>query len=1308
MKTRLAFLFFVAAAISLNAYLIETESLSKFIYGQASGTAYDNWLSHVVEGIASPGYNVYAPYDRQLTGFGNYRHPTETELDRWGVLVDALLADDLTAADNLIAEFGFPYEVVEFHDTRSGRTFIMLREIPDWDYVDNNGTTDTYDDENGAFGWGWGLYVINTDPDALPLIVTTPHINDDYPTTPLSCQAFLDWNARFWLVSGVGREVWWNDDGQGYTNSKSLSDPTRREAHAFNVTYQAMCDNIRDETGERELSVQIHSSDWASHLGYATCQIAAGRWGRDYPTLPIRDFSSQHMDMINATPWVVHPPNSVGIHDEVTVSDYYGVWYTSDGFYYYMDGDSVEVSNNIDLPGYTNNRQLIYSCAGLNVYDAREPFYHIEFDELPWIYGHTEQNWHWFCGWDAITERWHMGHLFDRFFDYYTPWLDAMGAVLPAYFEFDDNETPPTPGNFAIHSVNSNSVTLSWDRSDSYDFSTYMIRYSDEPLSGGNYAIYDRDDRPNMASLATTETKISALDPNTQYYFAMQAVDDHGHISPLSEEFTCFTGPARIQTVSAQGMSDWVYLKWTVQNQYECLGFVVDRAVDDPNNPYETIASWADHDSLQGSAETNVTYIFNDHAVGRDTTYYYKVSAVWSDSTVAHNNHWEAACPQIIWELVVSNTAGTIADTVRFARNRFAANGYDLPYDILHGSFPTGSYIHAMFYEQYWNNGLRELYQETYAEFDPETELKRWRLRTRSNQYNQTLTIELREVSAGGDRNGEKLYLQHGSTWHDLQHNGAYEFTVSNTSWIDMYIHWGDMQPDVSFTQRSNRFYSTGDDIPINWATQHRFVVDYFDLYAHNETDSVFIAANLPETTSSYTWDAPDTLLTDLHIVVRAVFPDGTWTDYQTTYRLGIFPNTMDITFNDGWQLRTNPIDYPEVTWFPPEMVELWRYLGDDAYAVTDTFAFSEAYWLHSDELYTIAGLVFPQIREESTIWPLRSGWNLVPNLFMEELATKDQTFVFGGASYTFAEAVQQGFVCRAVYVYRDGYESTYNVHPEESYFIYSFVENLDMWCVPFNDNPGYEFFRDGWQLDVHANSGSDDTARLVVGTNQFTSLAFDPLYDLPKPPRKPTAESIGLFIVKDGQFAPYPDSLFHQEFKLPLGDDPEVPESWDFILCTSNLDPVTFTADRSLFPTDYGVLVEMNGVNYSLSYDLSFEFTPADTVTWGQLHIYDHPVGNGEDVVPHRLALSNWPNPFNPETTIGFSLPAPGRTRIDIYNIRGQRVCTLVDDTLSAGPHRIVWSGRNDNGRQVATGVYFYRLRSGNITRTRKMLLIK
>ncbi|MCK5617762.1 MAG: T9SS type A sorting domain-containing protein, partial [Candidatus Krumholzibacteria bacterium] len=94
---------------------------------------------------------------------------------------------------------------------------------------------------------------------------------------------------------------------------------------------------------------------------------------------------------------------------------------------------------------------------------------------------------------------------------------------------------------------------------------------------------------------------------------------------------------------------------------------------------------------------------------------------------------------------------------------------------------------------------------------------------------------------------------------------------------------------------------------------------------------------------------------------------------------------------------------------------------------------------------------------------------------------------------------------------------------------------------------------------------------------------------------------------------------------------------------------------------------------------------------------------------IPVVYSLSpNYPNPFNPTTTIPFTLPKQCLTNLSIYCVEGSLIKTLVNETLNAGYKQTTWDGTNSHGNAVSSGVYFYRLKAGKKVLTRKMVLLK
>ena len=101
--------------------------------------------------------------------------------------------------------------------------------------------------------------------------------------------------------------------------------------------------------------------------------------------------------------------------------------------------------------------------------------------------------------------------------------------------------------------------------------------------------------------------------------------------------------------------------------------------------------------------------------------------------------------------------------------------------------------------------------------------------------------------------------------------------------------------------------------------------------------------------------------------------------------------------------------------------------------------------------------------------------------------------------------------------------------------------------------------------------------------------------------------------------------------------------------------------------------------------------------------------ITTGEPVIPDKFTLfQNFPNPFNPETTIKYQLPQTANVRLEIYNVAGQKVTTLVDRQQAAGLRSVDWDGTSQSGEAVSSGIYIYRIETGDFSEARKMVLIR
>ncbi len=145
-----------------------------------------------------------------------------------------------------------------------------------------------------------------------------------------------------------------------------------------------------------------------------------------------------------------------------------------------------------------------------------------------------------------------------------------------------------------------------------------------------------------------------------------------------------------------------------------------------------------------------------------------------------------------------------------------------------------------------------------------------------------------------------------------------------------------------------------------------------------------------------------------------------------------------------------------------------------------------------------------------------------------------------------------------------------------------------------------------------------------------------------------------------------------------------------------------------------------------SVNIDVMFDATDLEIGTYdAQIIIYSNDPENPEIVIPIILNIievdskeilpplitklkNNYPNPFNPETIIKYQIAKDNNVQLHIYNIKGQLVKTLINQKQSAGEYKVIWNGTNENNQLVTSGVYFYKLNTGEKSLTKKMLLLK
>ncbi len=138
----------------------------------------------------------------------------------------------------------------------------------------------------------------------------------------------------------------------------------------------------------------------------------------------------------------------------------------------------------------------------------------------------------------------------------------------------------------------------------------------------------------------------------------------------------------------------------------------------------------------------------------------------------------------------------------------------------------------------------------------------------------------------------------------------------------------------------------------------------------------------------------------------------------------------------------------------------------------------------------------------------------------------------------------------------------------------------------------------------------------------------------------------------------------------------------------------------------NYGfVIIANSGQKLSEFYSkehANADYHPSLTLTW------QGNVNHEEGIAPYGVTAMNFPNPFNPETTIAYTIPQDSFVTVDIFDARGRLIYAISKGYQAQGLHQITWNGVDESGKDVASGVYYYRISTNRGTMTRPMVLIK
>ena len=1285
MRLTLCLAIFILLASGLNAVTTEVGSIRGFLYGTEPGCAYDNWVSHVSEGQVS-WLNVYAPWEEQNDDFGDFRVPSSEDLLSWDGVIADFLALDLDAAQAKIRSYGFPYEVVQFQDLDSGRVFYMLREFLN-DDVDPNGTIDTSDDETGSFDYGWGLYIFNPSASR-PIVVTQVHPCDDYPGPVFALESFLKLDARFLLIAGAGREVAYIPPYN--SNNQSLSDPSRNPDHPFNVAYQHCCDQIRGLTGRTELSLQIHTYDWNKYSGQPNVMLSSG-YGREFPALPVRDNSRARNDLLDRTPYVVHPQNSIGTHSEVDIDDFYCVNYNyADPVTYLHNGQEIQLPENTELPGAEFNQQMLYT-EQQNLYDVFSPFLHVEMDELPKCYSRNEDTWRWFFGYVAETQTWDLAQRYTRFIQFYTPWLDALYAVVDSVLALDDGTGPSNPENLTLTDMQSNYAYLAWDRSYSYDFDSYELHLRWEVDGQEVSQVLDRVTDPLLAWQKAHSFTLDLPVENRIIYARILARDKHGNFSPSSNEIKIWNTATIAGNFSAAEGDNVINLSFDSDlSQFQ--GFNIYRGENGAN--YFRLASWHQNPGLLPNQAGS--YAFTDSTVANGTVYDYQLSAEFADGTQLF--HWETkrASPFRRYPFVLSNSLNGTTKTLWIGISPLASDGtdkYDLRNQASSGSLQIGTTLASETYIYY---------QDIRPVFDPASAFKCWHLRYRCDYVSSylTLTPDPNLIFEGAEL---LLYDVQNDHWHDLRLGPYVWLGANNNGWRYLDLYWGRQAPRVQFSQTADVYQYLGENLDLQWEVINQPRVDSVDLYLRGVPDTLQIASGLPPRLTEFSF-VPAMPVSGAQLAVVLNLSDGTDLSFSSSRRFSLIPPNLVYQGPPGYSLLSFPSGG-----FDQSVAELlgdtaaaWSFTGSGAWQPAQNLYYGLGYLISQPQPFQISlPAVMPNHTESLPIYP---GWNLIPNPFSQWIELKNLNFTGPGIQKSYTEMVDELLLLpRAMLYGPDGFTLADALPPGQSAFLY-YAGSVMLYAVfdPWSYGDEAINWEDHWNVTLNVSDGFYSGDSVQAGSSDLSSTGFDQLCDLPKAPEFPESPYRLALQRLDPQ-----TGITHElqcEYQGLYPDYDQTEKIWNFTLEVNVLQPLRLNLESSRLPQDYSVEVFLFGQLFSYVNTDHFWFDPpAAGIHTGWLRIRSYTPGRDE--ILSDAAISIYPNPFQDKVSIQLTDVKSADSDIAIYNLRGQKVRKLAAVGKFQEGSALVWDGRDDSGRPLAAGIYLLKVSDGKGSYTRRLV---
>ena len=516
-------------------------------------------------------------------------------------------------------------------------------------------------------------------------------------------------------------------------------------------------------------------------------------------------------------------------------------------------------------------------------------------------------------------------------------------------------------------------------------------------------------------------------------------------------------------------------------------------------------------------------------------------------------------------------------------------------------------------------------------------------------------------------------------------------FTLSANTESVFYLAIGDNTPPVNAVTYPNglEFIRSGEEAS--------FTFDATDGYTYENMISMSYDGieyeEIGLTTDNFIAFTPEHILSN-SCYIKVVTTDfaGNFIEDVSDYEFTVVGGELTHTAETGWILGGSPLSFENT--IAEQLSDdteslFYTYLWENGgYAPVETFEEGYGIWLGFVDNFDFDISGEPYTEPQSIEYP--QGWSIISNPLVRDIDITMLSFTVVDETMSYGDAILNGWITEPVYGYdMSDYYPAETLELWSAYWLGVLVEGLTVNYTPHEAQDIREIsVREyDWQLTLN---------NLTIAGEETSSANWD-IQDYPLAPIPPASDYIDVAIT-------------HPEWEFVLGDrfmsDIRPITTWDEIQEYT----LTFTGSGDLpltwvyenIPETEDIIFTYGDTDYNLR-ELDELTISIDGYGVGLLRI-GQVLSSTEFHIPTEYALNSaYPNPFNPTTTIGYSVPAPSSLLLAIYNINGQLVETLVNTQMEAGYHTIEWDADNQ-----PSGLYFVRMVAGNFVSTQKVLLLK